>query len=184
MAGRIADGVIFQVADPYFIQWGMQFVRAGAEEAGRDPSEIVIHCATATYVSDDTAAARDKARYFPAVVGNHIADVLRHHDAVDMPAELFDYVQARTRYDYREHGVVGAEHSHYVPDEIVDRFCVIGSEEECERKLLELAGIGVSEFIIYPFLDEVPDTIRLYGRTIAPRVREAVKQLEPTGGTR
>jgi probable F420-dependent oxidoreductase len=182
MAGRVADGVIFQVADPYFIEWGLRWVRQGAEEAGRDAGEIVIHCATATYVSDDRAAARDKVRYFPAVVGNHIADILRHHDDAEMPAELFDYVHGRTAYDYREHGVVGAEHSKYVPDEIVDRFCVLGSEEECEAKLLELAAIGVSEFNIYPFLDEVPEVIRRYGRTIAPRVRERAKRAELSGG--
>jgi probable F420-dependent oxidoreductase len=184
MAGRVADGVIFQVADPYFIQWGMQWVRQGAEETGRDVEDIIIHCATASYISDDRKIARDKVRYFPAVVGNHIADILRHHDDAEMPSELFDYVHVRTRYDYREHGVVGAEHSQYVPDEIIDRFCVIGTEEECREKLMELAQVGVSEFNIYPLLDEVPDVIRRYGRSIAPGVREAAKHIELSGGRR
>ena len=170
LAGRVGDGVVFQVADPYFIEWGMQFVRQGAAEAGRDPSEIVVHCSTATYVSSDMDEARDRTRWFPALVGNHIADVLRHHDAEELPEALFDYVQNRPKYDYRQHGHPGADHGKYVPDAICDRFCVLGTEEECEAKLHELADLGVSEFNIYPYIPNLLETIDLYGRTIAPRI--------------
>ena len=174
LAGRVADGVVFQVADPYFIEWGLQWVRAGAEEAGRSFGDIVVHCSTATWISGDRAEARDRVRWFPAVVGNHIADVLRHHDRSELPSELFDFVQDRKGYDYRQHGVPGADHSKYVPDAICDRFCVIGTEEECEAKILALASLGVSEFDIYPWVPDVEEVIRTYGRGIAPRVREAL----------
>jgi probable F420-dependent oxidoreductase len=173
LAGKVADGVVFQVADPYFIEWGMQFVRRGAEEAGRDASEIVIHCSAATYVSSDLDEARERTRWFPALVGNHIADVLRHHDAQELPETLFDYVHDRPGYDYRQHGHPGADHSKYVPDAICDRFCVLGNEEQCEGKLRELAGLGVSEFNIYPYIPNLLETIALYGRSIAPRVNAA-----------
>jgi probable F420-dependent oxidoreductase len=174
LAGRLGDGVVFQVADPYFIEWGMQFVRQGAAEAGRDPSEIVIHCSAATYVSSDLGEAREQTRWFPALVGNHIADILRHHDAQDLPEALFTYVHDRPEYDYRQHGHAGAEHSKYVPDEICDRFCVLGSDEECEAKLRQLAEIGVSEFNIYPYIPNLLETIDLYGRTIAPRINASL----------
>src|SRR5262249_37115311 len=174
LAGRVADGIIFQVADPYFIEWGLQFVRAGAEEAGRSMDEIVIHCSTATWISDDHAEACERVRWFPAVVGNHIADILRHHDPGGLPSELFDYVHGREAYDYRQHGHPGADHAQYVPDGICERFCVIGTEQECEAKILQLAAIGVSEFNIYPYVPDVEELIRTYGRTIAPRVRDAV----------
>jgi probable F420-dependent oxidoreductase len=174
LAGKLGDGVVFQVADPYFIEWGMQFVRQGAAEAGRDPSEIVIHCSAATYVSSDLDEAREQTRWFPALVGNHIADVLRHHDAQDLPEDLFTYVHDRPEYDYRQHGHPGADHSKYVPDEICDRFCVLGNEEKCEAKLLQLAELGVSEFNIYPYIPNLLETVGLYGRVIAPRVKAAV----------
>jgi alkanesulfonate monooxygenase SsuD/methylene tetrahydromethanopterin reductase-like flavin-dependent oxidoreductase (luciferase family) len=95
LAGKVADGVVFQVADPYFIEWGMQFVRRGAEKAGRDASEMVIQCSAATYVSSDLDEARERTRWFPTLVGNHIADILRHHDAQELPETLFDYVHDR-----------------------------------------------------------------------------------------
>jgi probable F420-dependent oxidoreductase len=171
LAGKVGDGVVFQVADPFFIEWGMQFVRQGAAEAGRDPGEIVIHCSAATYVSGDLAEARDRTRWFPALVGNHIADVLRHHDAQDLPDALFDYVHDRPGYDYRQHGHPGADHSKYVPDAICDRFCVLGTEEECAAKLQQLAELGVSEFNIYPYIPNLLETIELYGRAIAPGLK-------------
>jgi probable F420-dependent oxidoreductase len=174
LAGRLGNGVVFQVADPFFIEWGMQFVRQGATEAGRDPAEIVVHCSAATYVTDDLDEARERTRWFPALVGNHVADVLRYHDAQNLPPELFEYVQERPKYDYLEHGHPGADHSKYVPDAICDRFCVIGDEEACTAKLRELASIGVSEFNIYPYIPNLLETIDLYGRKIAPAINAEV----------
>jgi len=183
LAGCAGDGVIFQVADPFFIQWGMQFVREGAAEAGRDPEEIVVHCATATYISDDRDEARDRVRWFPALVGNHIADVLRHHDPDVVPDYVAEYVEARTKYDYYQHGHPGAEHSKYVPDEICDRFCVIGSTEECEAKVRELTAVGVSEFNIYPYVPDLERVLAAYGREIAPKLRAATQREQAaTGG--
>jgi alkanesulfonate monooxygenase SsuD/methylene tetrahydromethanopterin reductase-like flavin-dependent oxidoreductase (luciferase family) len=175
LAGKVGDGVVFQVADPFFIEWGLQFVRRGAAEAGRDPGEIVIHCSTATYVSSDLDEARERTRWFPALVGNHIADVLRHHDAQGLPEELFDYVHERPGYDYRQHGHPGADHSKYVPDAICDRFCVLGTEEECIAKIRQLADLGVSEFNIYPYIPNLLETVELYGRAIAPRINARVE---------
>ena len=129
LTGRKGDGVIFQIADPFFVEWAMQFVREGAEEAGRDPAEIVVHCAILSYVADDLDEAREQCRWYPAMVGNHIADVLRYHAPAEIPPELRDYVESRPDYDYRVHAEQGTEHSHYVPDEIIDRFCVIGDAE-------------------------------------------------------
>jgi probable F420-dependent oxidoreductase len=174
LAGKVGDGVIFQVADPYFIEWGMQFVRKGAEEAGRDPAEIVVHCSSATYITSDQDEARERTRWFPALVGNHIAEVLHHHKAENLPPALDEYIQARTQYDYLQHGHPGADHSKYVPDEITDRFCVNGTEEQIEAKLRDLAALGVSEFNIYPYIPNLLETIDVYGRRIVPKVNAAI----------
>jgi probable F420-dependent oxidoreductase len=173
LAGRVGEGVIFQIADPFVIEWGMGHVRAGAEEAGRDPDELTVHCATATFVSDDLAEAREQTRWFPAVVGNHIADVLRHHDPEGLPDELIRFVENRGHYDYREHAEPGTEHSQYITDDIVDRFCVIGSPDEIREKLRVLEGLGVSEFNIYPHVDGIEDLLVRYGKEFAPEFRAA-----------
>jgi probable F420-dependent oxidoreductase len=174
LAGKVGDGVIFQTADPYFIEWGMQWVRKGAEEAGRDLSEIVVHCSSATYITSDRDEARERTRWFPALVGNHIAEVLQHNNAENLPPALDEYIQARTQYDYLQHGHPGAEHSKYVPDEITDRFCVNGTEQEIEAKLLELAALGVTEFNIYPYIPNLLETIDVYGSRIVPKINSAI----------
>ena len=171
LAGRKGDGVIFQIADPYFIEWAMGHVREGAEEAGRSLDGFTIHCAIVSYVSDDLDEAREQCRWFPAVVGNHIADILRHHEPEGLPDALIEYIEGRSAYDYREHAEQGTEHSQYVPDDIVDRFCVLGTKEQCEEKIRELERIGIGEFNIYPHVENIHEILETYGREIAPKFR-------------
>ena len=168
LAGRVADGVILQAADPFFVQWALRQVHAGAADAGRDLADFRVQVAAPSYVSEDLDDARAKLRWFPALVGNHIADILRHHDPETIPLDLRAYVAARTEYDYREHTRQGADHFDYVPDEIVDRFCVLGSAEECCAKLRELEQLGVTEFNFYTTIPEPEPVIEAYGRDIIP----------------
>jgi probable F420-dependent oxidoreductase len=169
LAGRKGDGVIFQIADPFFVEWALRQVHAGAEEAGPDPSEITVHCAVVSVVSDDLANAREQTRWYPAMVGNHIADILRYHESDEVPPEVRDYVERRQEYDYRVHAEQGTEHSHYVPDEIVDRFCVIGDVDAVTAKLGHLEALGVGEINLYPHVDDPLGMIETYGREIVPR---------------
>src|SRR5439155_21790594 len=45
MAGRVADGVILQFADPDLIEWSLSFVRQGADAAGHDQLDLVVMAA-------------------------------------------------------------------------------------------------------------------------------------------
>jgi probable F420-dependent oxidoreductase len=171
LAGKVGDGIIFQIADPFVIEWSMQHIRAGAKEASRSLKDFTLHVATATYISRDRDQAREQTRWFPAVVGNHVADVLRHHEPEGLPDELISFVESRGHYDYRDHAEPGTDHSKYVPDEIVDRFCVIGTQQECEEKLRVLEELGVGEFNIYPHVDNIHSMLETYGREIAPKFR-------------
>ena len=168
LAGRIGDGVIIQVADPFFVEWCLERVREGLRESDRDPGEFRVQVAAPSFISADRADARDKLRWFPALVGNHIADILRHHDPETLPEELRSYVEARSHYDYRQHTRQGADHYGYVPDEIVDRFTVLGTVDECTEKVRELESLGVTEFNIYTAIPEPERVIETYGREIVP----------------
>jgi alkanesulfonate monooxygenase SsuD/methylene tetrahydromethanopterin reductase-like flavin-dependent oxidoreductase (luciferase family) len=172
LAGRVADGVILQLADPAVIEWCLGFVRAGAEAAGRDPEAIHVQCAAPLLIGDDLAEMREIVRWFPAVVGNHIADLLRHHKPASLPAVLTDYVQGRTDYDYRDHTRPGADHADYVPDEIVDRFTVIGTADRCIERLRELERIGVDEMNVYAKVERPADLVRAIGEQLVPALRE------------
>ncbi len=148
-AGRVADGIILQLADPDVIRWCMGFVRAAAEKAGRDPDSIKVMAAAAAYISDDVAEARDRVRWFPALVSNHVVDLINKYDKADLPESLWHYVENREGYDYLHHAEVGSDNARFVSDEIVDRFAIVGSVTAHRERLAELRDVGVSQFNVY-----------------------------------
>jgi probable F420-dependent oxidoreductase len=168
LAGRIGDGVILQLADPHVIQWLLRWVREGAEEAGRSFEDIKVMAAAPAYVSADLQRARDQVRWFPALVSNHVVDLVNRYPREELPDELVAYVATRDHYDYADHGRAGAEHANFVSDEVVDRFCVIGTLEDCERRLRELEAVGVHQFNIYSMVDDPEGVIRTFGKELIP----------------
>ncbi len=170
-AGRVADGVILQLADPFIIEWALRYLREGAEQAGRNPAEIKVMAAAPAYLSDDLAHARDQVRWFPALVSNHVVDLVhRYHDA-ELPAALTDYIAARENYDYAHHGRTGSENAEFVTDEVVDRFCVLGRPEQVRARLGELQDLGVDQFNIYSMVDDPRALISGFGKEIIPAFR-------------
>jgi probable F420-dependent oxidoreductase len=176
IAGRLGDGVIIQLADPDIIQWTMSTARKAAEEAGRDPAALKCIVCAPSHIGDDLAHARDQVRWFPAMVSNHVKDLIARYgaDGAVVPRALTDYVPDETGYDYDEHSRAGAKHGAFVSDEICDRFCVLGTPEQAVAKLEELEAIGVDQFNVYLMTEGQEHTLETYGREIIPRF---------TGGT-
>jgi probable F420-dependent oxidoreductase len=176
LAGRQADGFILQLADPYLTEWMVKAVRAAAADAGRDPDEVTVCVAAPAYVTDGSAEAlahaRDQCRWFGGMVGNHVADLVarygEHSGAV--PEELTDYIRARQGYDYSHHGRADNPDTAFVPDPIVDRFCLLGTVAEHKEKLERLRGAGVDQFAVYAMHDDVDGVIDAYGGEIIPAV--------------
>jgi probable F420-dependent oxidoreductase len=173
VAGRVADGIIIQLADPEIVEWIVGQVRAAAEEAGRDPHEIKVMACAPAFVSDDVAAACEQVRWFPAMVSNHVFDVLSKHDPATLPAALTDYVgrMQREHYDYTEHSRVGATHGEQVTDETCERFCILGTPEQHVEKLRRLEAAGVDQWNIYLMTSGQEQTLEAYGREIIPALR-------------
>jgi probable F420-dependent oxidoreductase len=170
-AGRVADGVILQLADPFIIEWALHYLREGAEQAGRNPADIKVMAAAPAYLSDDLAHAREQVRWFPALVSNHVVDLVRRYHDAELPAALTDYIAARESYDYAHHGRTGSGNAEFVTDEVVDRFCVLGGPDEVRDKLAELQDLGVDQFNIYSMVDDPRALISGFGREIIPAFR-------------
>ncbi len=170
VAGRVGDGVIIQLADPQIIQWIMETARASAAEAGRDPSQLKCIVCAPSHISEDLADAREQVRWFPAMVSNHVMDLIeRYGFDSQIPAALTEYVKARKFYDYSEHSRVGAKHGEFVTDEICDRFCVLGTAEQATAKLKELESVGVDQFNIYLMTHGQEAVLQAYGDSIIPQ---------------
>jgi probable F420-dependent oxidoreductase len=169
LVGRVADGFILQLADPVILEWTMKRVHDAATEAGRDPRDVKICVAAPAYVGGDLAHQRDQCRWFGGMVGNHVADlVARYGEEGEVPKALTDYIKARQDYDYSHHGKAGNPSTDFVPDEIVDRFCVLGTAEDHISKLTELQDLGVDQFNIYLMHDAQEETLDAYGEEIIP----------------
>ncbi|MEW2514304.1 TIGR03842 family LLM class F420-dependent oxidoreductase [Streptomyces sp. NPDC046870] len=177
MTGEEADGFILQLADLYLTEYMVKAVKDAAAAAGRDPSEVTICVAAPAYVTEDAspealAHARDQCRWFGGMVGNHVADLVARYGehSARVPGELTDYIKARQGYDYAHHGRSGNPDTAFVPDEIVDRFCVIGPVEKHTEKLTALRALGVDQFAVYDMHDAQEATIEAYGHHVIPAV--------------
>lgn len=169
LTGEVGDGYILQLADPDIAEWMITAVRNAAAAKGRDPDAIKFCVAAPAYVGDDLAHQRDQTRWFGGMVGNHVADIVaRYGGSGAVPQALTDYIKAREGYDYSEHGRAGNTHTTFVPDEIVDRFCVLGPVENHVKRLQELKSLGVDQFAVYLQHDAKEETLAAYGEHIIP----------------
>jgi probable F420-dependent oxidoreductase len=168
LAGRVGDGVILQFADPDLIEWCLGFVKQGAQSAGRDWRSIEVMSAAPVWISDDLTIARQHVRWFPALVSNHVIDLISRYQPDELPSALTSYVSNRAAYDYRQHCEVESVNSKFVSDEVVDRFCLIGPAEAHRQKLRKLASVGVTQFNIYLMCGEEEDTLVNYEKQILP----------------
>lgn len=169
VAGRVGDGVIIQLADPEITRWIIERARAAAEQAGRASDALApIVCAPAV-VDRDLPRWREETRWFPAMVSNHVKDLIARYGADgEIPKALTEFAQAVKQYDYNEHSRVGAQHGKYISDEIVDRFCLLGEAGEHVDRLRELEELGVRQVNLYVMTSSIEDTIERYGADVIP----------------
>ena len=171
MTGRVADGVILQLADPDLIEWFVGQVRAAEAAAGRPAGSVRIQAAAPAHIGD-LADCRERTRWFPALVSNHVVDLVTKYPRDQLPDSLTGYVRDRTGYDYHHHAEVGSSNAIFVGDEVTDRFCVLGSVDDHIAKLRELAAAGVDQFNIYLMNGDEEAILEVYGREIVPILRD------------
>lgn len=179
LTGEVGDGFILQLADLSIAEWTIA-VRQAAAAAGRDLDGITICVAAPAYVTDGTEAGlaygREQVRWFGGMVGNHVADIVaRYGDDAPVPKALTDYIKNRQGYDYNEHGQSGNSHTTFVPDEIVDRFCIVGPVETHIQRMQDLKDLGVDQFAVYLQHDDKDHTLQAYGEKVMPAVADHVR---------
>jgi probable F420-dependent oxidoreductase len=171
LTGRIANGAMLQIGDPDLIRWFVSQVRTSAAEAGRDPDAVLVMAAAPAHVGD-LADGRDRTRWFPALVSNHVVDLVNKYPREDLPPELTAYIRDREGYNYLHHAEVGSSNASFVTDEITDRFCVLGSVESHITRLRDMATAGVNQFNLYLMNGHEEEQLEIYGREIIPALRD------------
>ncbi len=168
--GRHADGFILQLADPRILEWTRSAVMDAAAAQGRAPGSVATCVAAPACVGDNVAHQREQLRWFGGMVGNHVADLVKRYGehSPDVPKALTDYIRDRADYDYAHHGRAGHPSTDFVPDDVVDRFCVLGRVEDHVAKLTTLRDLGADHFAIYLMHDAEDETLDAYGRSVLP----------------
>lgn len=175
LTGEVGDGFILQLADVDIAEWMIGTVRDAAKRVGRDPDAIKFCVAAPMYIGDNREHMIQQSRWFGGMVGNHVADIVaKYGEGSAVPTALTDYIRSREDYDYNEHGRAENTHTDFVPDEIVERFCVLGTAAEHQQKLSQLRELGVTQFAGYLQHDNKEETLRVYGETVIPGLREPI----------
>ncbi len=168
-AGRVGDGLILQIAEPAICKWlGDQAIAAGEAE-GRDMSNFRIQAAAPAWTGS-REEGRAATKWFPAMVGNHVADIVEKYgtERADIPSSLTSYIKDRKGYDYSKHGQSSNPYLDFITDDVIDSFCVLGEADEHISKLNELKDAGVTQFNIYLDSGNEEKIIADYGEKIIP----------------
>ena len=109
------------------------------------------------------AEARERVRWFPALVSNHVVDLVNKYPTRRAARVAVAYVENREGYDYHHHAEVGSDNARFVSDEIVDRFAIVGPPEAHRQRLAELRDAGVTQFNVYLMNGDEEDQLDRYG---------------------
>ena len=64
----------------------------------------------------------------------------------NVPKALTDYIEGREGYDYAHHGRADNPSTDFVPDDIVERFCILGPVRDHNAKLTVLRDTGADHY--------------------------------------
>jgi len=156
-AGEKGDGLVVQLADPGLCQWFSSQAISAGEAMGRDMKNYRILSCAPVWVGDYETGV-EQTKWFPALVGNHVADIVEKYgkDTNLVPESLTNYIDNRRAggaggdaYDYRQHADKDSDNTYYITPEITQSFSIIGSAKDHVEKLKELESVGVTQFTIY-----------------------------------
>jgi probable F420-dependent oxidoreductase len=171
-AGEHADGVILQIAEPSLCKWFADQCFTAGKAAGRDMSKYGVLSAAPAYFGTPEEAI-DATKWFPAMVGNHVADIVEKYgkDTDLVPKALTSYIEKRRGYDYSKHGQSDNPFLEFITPDVVEAFCVLGSPEQHVKKLYDLKAAGVTQFAIYLDNGDEENIIATYGEKVIPAFR-------------
>ncbi len=149
LAGAIADGVLLNAyVPPSYVTYAVEEIRSAAQEAGRDPQSIDIACMLVMRLTDDPHRMLPtlKRRIVRLLDEAYVGEILLEKGGFD-PSIL-----GPLRESYAKDG--GEQAVKLIPDEMVESFYLIGSEEQCKQRIAEYREAGVDLPLILPRLED------------------------------
>jgi coenzyme F420-dependent glucose-6-phosphate dehydrogenase len=148
IAGRLADGV-WTLADPQQAPAVIAAYRRAAEEAGREPGEIILQ-GMASWAEDDDAALEGSREWKGTLVDQHYTDPV--YDPAEIGANGGDQV---SDLKFKTMGLIASD-----PDQHV-------------RKIKAMQQLGATAIVIMNISGKDPlGMVRTYGEDVLPQLRE------------
>jgi 5,10-methylenetetrahydromethanopterin reductase len=172
-AGEEADGLLTpSITTPAFVEYSMTNLGAGADKAGRDPSEIDLGCTIVASVHEtDRDQGRQGAR---EIAGMYLANKVQNIQAsADTLLDLAGLSRDEIRpvADAMERGGRRAA-ADAVTDDVLDR-CkpIAGTPADCIAAIEEYRAAGCTHIMLELWGDDRHEQIRLFGEKVLPHVR-------------
>ena len=145
LAGELADGALIATyVSKDQLQFAVDRVRAGAEKAGRKLEDVKLISWVYTSISDDGRQAVENVRYFvtQAIINTspeaYPTILAGFHP--DLPAFL-----SKCRDSGREGIEAAYKDRTYMTDEVIKRFSVAGTADDCIAKIKEISSFGIDD---------------------------------------
>lgn len=167
LSGRLYDGLLLTyVVSPSYLKYAMEQMKKGATESGRDPEKLAVEAYFLISIGEDFDAASEAAKDF---LVNYIprAHPLHMEHAGVEEHELNSVKEALAKGDTKEAKI-------RMSDKLLRKLVIVGSEEECIRRLGEYQGTGLKIPVAYHILG--PDrekAIELLSGYVAPALTRA-----------
>jgi alkanesulfonate monooxygenase SsuD/methylene tetrahydromethanopterin reductase-like flavin-dependent oxidoreductase (luciferase family) len=152
------------------VRWFVGQLREASVAAGRPADAVRVQAAAPAHVGPRDLG-RERTRWFPALVSNHVVDLVNKYPREELPEALTGYITDRTGYDYHHHAEVGSSNAAFVGDDVTDRFCVLGDADEQIAKIRELADAGVDQFNLYLMNGDEEAQLEAYATDVIPAFR-------------
>ena len=145
LAGELADGALIATyVSKDQLKFAVDRVQAGAKKAGRKPKDVKLISWVYTSISDDGRQAVENVRYFVTQALINTAPEAYPTILADFHAELPAFLSK-----CREAGRQGIEAAYkdrtYMTDDVIKRFSVAGTAEDCIAKIREINSFGIDD---------------------------------------
>jgi 5,10-methylenetetrahydromethanopterin reductase len=169
LAGRVADGVLFQVgSEPRLVQYALDNIAKGAEAAGRSLSDLKLYMRVATAVADDREQAQREIKGYASVAaGTVFSTVPSEYLDEDLHEDL---ARMKAAYDYAEHGSNASSHSDLLTDRIFDAIAVACTPEEAVQRFQAIVDMGIDGFVSPAGMAEPWPYIETLAEKVIPHV--------------
>lgn len=151
LAGEVADGVIIQTGLlPEVVEDALACIRRGAERAGRDFDKIDKTWFPWVNVAASKEEAIDNILHSLASGAKHLGRFTTQGKHI--PENMIPLIeQVYAEYKFEQHQIPGNDNGKLVKrlglaEYLADRFAIVGTPEDCVRKIQEAAEAGARHF--------------------------------------